>query len=890
MTMFCKKDELKNESDVEQKLIAPLLFTDFPRGFGYSSADVRTKENIRYLLIEKGKTEKRYHPDYVILIAGIPVLVIEAKTPGEDLVEALREARLYAAELNSLFPAGLNPCVRIVATDGLRFLTSSWDSATVDGEITFDDIDVSNINFANFTDKIERKWAQRQSESVLAKLNKPQFYRALNLIGGTSSRDAGVPDNTFGATIAFEHRHLFSPRNAEDRAYIARYAYIQSPRRDRYMGPLNQIIKAAIPPHVAEAKDITDTTNPLIDKLMQAKSLEHQVLLLVGSVGAGKSTFVDRLEGVSLPPTMRASTVWVRMNLNDAPLDSTIYEWVKTQLVKGLRETVPDIDFDAQDTLNKMFAPEIKVFRKGSVSLLLPDSAAYLERLVDEFLRLQRDTLINARCMTRFVCQERGRALIIVLDNCDKTPAEHQLLMFEVAQWVKDQFRCLVFMPIRDVTYDLHQRTPPLDTVLKDMVFRIDPPQFQQVLEKRILLAIERIASKSSKKLTYQLRNGIRVEYPASDQGMYLVSILSSLLEHDKFIRRMFTAIAGKDVRKAMEIFLEFCNSGHISEGEILRIRASKGQYALPFHVVARVLLRMNRRFYDGDNSYVCNIFQCNHRDPRPDHLVRIDILRWLQMSIRKAGPTGVKGYHRFAKLIYELVPYGHEVNRIKTETLYLIKKGCVINEHQRTDQIDEEDLIIISPSGWVHLDLMTNIDYLSACAEDIWFGDRGAAERVADRIGRGGLDLHFKKATIVENASELAEYLAGLDVKLFRAPELFLDNQKNLMNLSLASLKDETQKEMVRIGRGNNWNTVNERYPAGLGVTGTITGTPEFGIFVELEPGIEGLVHASRLQPKGGGPSRPYCINEKIKVKVLRPRQDEYKIDLSLDEDETKE
>jgi len=103
MTMFCPSEDLKNESDVEQKLLTPLLFTAAPRGLGYSSVDVRTKPNIRFLLIGKGETQKRYHPDYIVLIAGIPILIIEAKTPGEDPVEAMREARLYATELNSLF-------------------------------------------------------------------------------------------------------------------------------------------------------------------------------------------------------------------------------------------------------------------------------------------------------------------------------------------------------------------------------------------------------------------------------------------------------------------------------------------------------------------------------------------------------------------------------------------------------------------------------------------------------------------------------------------------------------------------------------------------------------------------------------------------------------------
>src|SRR5687768_1755382 len=119
--------------------------------------------------------------------------------------------------------------------------------------------------------------------------------------------------------------------------------------------------------------------------------------------------------------------------------------------------------------------------------------------------RMLRDDLLHARAMTRYLCQERGRALIIVMDNCDKGRLEEQLLMFEVAQWVRDQFRCLVFLPIRDVTYDLHRSQPPLDTALKDMVFRIDPPPFPKVLERRIILAIEQMKVKGTKKLSYQL-------------------------------------------------------------------------------------------------------------------------------------------------------------------------------------------------------------------------------------------------------------------------------------------------------------------------------------------------------------------------------------------------
>ena len=48
--------------------------------------------------------------------------------------------RLYASELNARFPANLNPCIRLVATDGSRTLTSTWDSAVPDCELGFHDL------------------------------------------------------------------------------------------------------------------------------------------------------------------------------------------------------------------------------------------------------------------------------------------------------------------------------------------------------------------------------------------------------------------------------------------------------------------------------------------------------------------------------------------------------------------------------------------------------------------------------------------------------------------------------------------------------------------------------------------------------------------------------
>src|SRR5678809_1634875 len=43
-------------------------------------------------------------------------------------------------------------------------------------------------------------------------------------------------------------------------------------------------------------------------------------------------------------------------------------------------------------------------------------------------------------------------------------------------------------------------------------------------------------------------------------------------------------------------------------------------------------------------------------------------------------------------------------------------------------------------------------------------------------------------------------------------------------------------------------WKTVSEKYATDMVTSGTVTRTVDFGAFVELEPGLEGLVHISEL------------------------------------------
>ncbi len=99
-----------------------------------------------------------------------------------------------------------------------------------------------------------------------------------------------------------------------------------------------------------------------------------------------------------------------------------------------------------------------------------------------------------------------------------------------------------------------------------------------------------------------------------------------------------------------------------------------------------------------------------------------------------------------------------------------------------------------------------------------------------------------------------------------------------------------DIEKENERFSLGvkqlqqDPWRTVAERYEVGKEITGTITNLTDFGVFIELEEGIEGLVHVSEIsKEKIKTPVGMYNIGDVITAKVMNINSDERRIGLSI-------
>jgi energy-coupling factor transporter ATP-binding protein EcfA2 len=452
------------------------------------------------------------------------------------------------------------------------------------------------------------KSARAKYNSLIPRFRPQKLWKPRRLVGGTAIQREEVSLNTFGATISADFSHIFNPINHEDRMRVVRDGYISSKRRERYIEPIDRIIRAAAPAAASASLTIADTQKPneIIKALRNPRKLEQQVLLIVGSAGAGKTTFVDHLQEVALPGDLRKSTVWVRINMNPAPISrNEIYDWLRREILAGLAIAHPKVDMDDIEVIKAIHAPEIVAFRKGIGRLYENNRDVWNQKLAESLEQAQADLHRRALATAKYFGSQSDKLLILVLDNADKRLRDEQLLMFEAAQWLQREFTGLVILPLREETYDNHRNEPPLDTALKDLVFRIEPPLFQRILQSRVQMALKSVAASGNKMLRYDLPNGMYVEYPSSDQAYYLSSIMRSIFEYGLHVRRLIVGLSGRNMRRALEIFLEFCTSGHIGEDEFLKIRQSQGQYVLPLALVTTVLLRLNQRYYSSSHAYL---------------------------------------------------------------------------------------------------------------------------------------------------------------------------------------------------------------------------------------------------------------------------------------------
>ncbi|WP_018973287.1 30S ribosomal protein S1 [Rudaea cellulosilytica] len=138
--------------------------------------------------------------------------------------------------------------------------------------------------------------------------------------------------------------------------------------------------------------------------------------------------------------------------------------------------------------------------------------------------------------------------------------------------------------------------------------------------------------------------------------------------------------------------------------------------------------------------------------------------------------------------------------------------------------------------------------------------------------VDLGGIDglLHITDMAWkrVRHPSEVVNVGDELEVRVLR-----FDRERNRVSLGLKQLGEDP------------WVAISRRYPTGTRLFGKVSNVTDYGCFVELEPGVEGLVHVSEMDwtNKNVNPAKLVQVGDEVEVMVLDVDEERRRISLGM-------
>ncbi|MDR2220490.1 MAG: 30S ribosomal protein S1 [Methylobacillus sp.] len=151
----------------------------------------------------------------------------------------------------------------------------------------------------------------------------------------------------------------------------------------------------------------------------------------------------------------------------------------------------------------------------------------------------------------------------------------------------------------------------------------------------------------------------------------------------------------------------------------------------------------------------------------------------------------------------------------------------------------------------------------------------RGVVKNITDYgafVDLGGIDglLHITDLAWrrVKHPSEVLTVGEEVEAKILK-----FDQEKNRVSLGIKQLGDDP------------WVNLSRRYPVGTRLFGKVTNLTDYGAFVEIEPGIEGLVHVSEMDwtNKNVHPGKIAQLGDEVEVMILEIDEERRRLSLGM-------
>ena len=221
------------------------------------------------------------------------------------------------------------------------------------------------------------------------------------------------------------------------------------------------------------------------------------------------------------------------------------------------------------------------------------------------------------------------------------------------------------------------------------------------------------------------------------------------------------------------------------------------------------------------------------------------DVRAFLPGSLVDVRPVRDPAYLEGKELEFKLIKLDRKRNNVVVS-----RRAVVESEHSE----EREQLMEKLQEGAVLKGVVKNLTDYGA------FVDLGGIDGLLHIT-----DMAWKR---VRHPSEVVEVGQELDVRVLK-----YDRERNRVSLGLKQLGEDP------------WDNIARRYPANSRVYGKVSNVTDYGAFVEIEPGVEGLVHVSEMDwtNKNVNPQKIVQVGDEVEVMVLDVDEERRRISLGM-------
>lgn len=461
-----------------------------------------------------------------------------------------------------------------------------------------------------------------------------------------------------------------------------------------------------------------DTGEPeSLTRLVQrvTETRRREFVVIVGTKGSGKTTFIRRFFAKTLPPAVANDCVVLRVDLANGPGDSEkIVTWLDAAFLAEAERVLFPKGAEFKE-LEGIFYDEYTRLKKGPLAALYQSD--YTQFLVTFGNWVEQQRQINPHAyfegLLRHIVRNRKKLPVVVFDNTDHFDIEFQQRVYQYARSLYEQVICLAMLPITDRTSWQLSKHGALQSFEHEAFF-LPTPATANVIEKRIKFLERRIeAERQRPKDRYFITRGI---YLSVDDLTAFSRSLQRVFLGSREVSRWIGNLANHDVRRALNLVRQFVSSPYLDIVDLLKAYLARSVVDIPQHRLTKALVRGHYDIYPvGQHDFVQNIFALN-ADLETTPLLGLRLLQLLADVPRDE--------HGGALIDVEpaeayLIGMGIELRAVRLWLDAMLKTGLCLNYDPTISDIETASRIEIAPSGRQHLYWARgSIDYLEAMAE----------------------------------------------------------------------------------------------------------------------------------------------------------------------------